>query len=153
MAQPRFYFKNSKSVLQILSDSKIESVIHLYKRKMSVEKIKLQLNIKTELKQVSLYKQLPYERSSDKCQCGNTIYYKIPANTIQHRQLFTCLSCGHSEAPGCSCVECVKMRNIRREEGMKEFMTCMMEHLFPEGKEEYQDPFESAQTIICTPSK
>lgn len=141
MAQPRFYFKNSKSILQTLSDSKIESVIHLYKRKIGIEKIKLQLDIKTDLKRINIYKHLPYESSSDKCHCGSILYYKVPANTIQPRQLFTCLSCGHYEARWCSCDECVKMRNIKREEGMKEFITCMMEHLFPEGKV-YHGSFE-----------
>lgn len=146
MAQPRFYFKNSKSVLQNLSDPKIESVIHLYKCKESVERIKQQVGIKTELKQVSLYKQLPYERSSDKCHCGSALYYKVPANKIQPKRLFTCLSCGHYEAAWCQCDACVTTRNLRREEGMREFTICMMDYLFPDEKVYADDPFDTPKT-------
>lgn len=146
MAQPRFYFKNSKSVLQNLSDPKIETVIRLYKCKMPVENIKLQLDLNTKLKQASLYKQLPYERSSDKCHCGNALYYKVPANTIQTERLFTCLSCGHYEAACCQCDACVKTRNLRREEGMREFTICMIDYLFPDEKLYADDPFDTPKT-------
>lgn len=144
MAQPRFFFKNKKSVLQILTDQEIELAIALYQRKESIEQIKLQLDIKAEIKRINLYKHLPYEISANKCSCGDTLYYKIPANTIQSRQLVQCLSCGHHEAPWCMCDECITMRNFRREEDMKEFMTYMMEHIFPQGKE-YEDPFEDTK--------
>jgi len=149
MAQPRFYFKNKKSILKDLSNQEIDVAIALYRQKESTEKIVLQLNIKTEIKRINLYKHLPYERSASKCSCGDTLYYKIPANTIQPRQHVQCLSCGHYEAPWCPCQACVQYRNLRREEGMKEFFTCMTEHLFPEGKV-YDESFEYSKENTVT---
>ena len=150
MAQPRFYFKNINSILKELSDKEIELAIGLYQRKKEIEDVILQFNIKAEGKKVNFYKHLPYERSAVKCFCGAYLYFKISANSIQPRQLFTCLSCGHYEVPWCQCIACEQNRNLSREEGMKEFFTRMTEHLYPEGKV-YDDSFEEAEentTII-----
>jgi len=141
MAQPQFYFKNNKSLLKELSDKDIESAIELYEQKEAFEDILLQFNIKAEGKKVNFYKHLPYKRSAVKCFCGAYLYFKIPARSIQARQLFTCLSCGHCEVPWCQCVTCKQNRNLYREGGMKEFFTRMTEHLFPEEKV-YNDSFE-----------
>ena len=145
MAQLRFYFQNKRSIIKDLPDPKIELTIILYRNKESFEHIRKQVDLKSHVKQINLYKHLPYERSTKKCHCGDMLYYKTPPNSIKKsKQRFQCLACGHNDAPWCTCNECVRKRNLRREEGMKEFMTCMITYLFPEGKD-YEDPFEESK--------
>lgn len=141
MAQPQFYFKNEKSLLKELSEKDIELAIELYRQKKSFEFIMLQFNIKEEGKKVNYYKHLPYEKSAVKCFCGAYLYFKIPAHSIQPRQLFTCLRCGHNEALWCSCDECKNIRTRNREEGTKEFITSMTKYLFPYSNEDLDDVF------------
>ena len=126
MAQPRYYFKNKKSVLKNLSENKIKLAIALYQRKESIEQIKIQLDIKSELQQINFYKHLPYERSTDNCYCGDILYQKVASNSNKANNKYICFSCGHYEAPWCTCPECVIRKNKWREEGMIEFTKVLM---------------------------
>jgi len=109
----------------------------------------LQFNIQTEGEKVNFYKHLPYERPATKCFCGAYLYFKISTNSIQPRQLFTCLSWGNCEVPWCQCVACEENRNLIREEGMKEFFTRLTKRLFPEGTVD-DDSFEEAEENTIT---
>ncbi|WP_254534182.1 hypothetical protein [Sphingobacterium sp. LZ9M9] len=146
MVQTRYYFKNKKSALQNLPEDQVALALKLYQQRTPIEKIKNQLAIQGDLNKRNFYKLLPYEKSTADCYCGSKLFYKISPNTNPLKIKFLCLSCGHYEAPWCQCDECVKTRNLRREEGMREFTICMMDYLFPDEKLYADDPFDTPKT-------
>lgn len=91
MAYPRYYFKLKNTDLECLTDKEIELAISLYQRKVPIEKIKNQLNIKDENRE--FFDTIPYEKWMG-CLCGAVIYFKLQPINEEVKTEFLCPSCG-----------------------------------------------------------
>lgn len=116
MTQDEFHYPYDSIALKYIDQSIVKQLIKSYKRGDSITKIKLDFPNAPVTN--SLYVNLPYELTDEKCICGNFIYRKVPGRTSYKGNVDICPNCWHdANKKFCECQYCTDKRlNIEKKE-------------------------------------
>ena len=93
MAQENFYYPYDSIALKYIDQQVVKRIIIAYERGDQIEKIKTDFPDAPITN--SLYVNLPYELTDQKCICGNYIYRKVTGRTSYKENVGICPNCWH----------------------------------------------------------
>lgn len=121
MAQEYFYYPHNSIALKYIDQQIVKQIIKAYERGDQVEKIKAAFPEAPITN--SLYVNLPYELTNEKCVCGNYFYRKVPGRTSYKKNVVVCPNCWHDEQQKlCECQYCTKNRLIAEKKENSNFL-------------------------------
>ncbi len=127
MAQDKFYYPYDSIALKYIDQSIVKQLIKAYKQGDPIAKIKQDFPNAPVTN--SLYANLPYEITDEKCICGGFIYLKIPCRSSNPRNLTVCPNCGHEEGTkNCVCSKCTQRRTIAEQKENDGFLSKWSEY-------------------------
>ncbi|CDS93846.1 hypothetical protein BN1088_1431744 [Sphingobacterium sp. PM2-P1-29] len=109
MAQENFYYPHNSIALKYIDQQIVKRIIKAYERGDQVGKIKADFPDAPITN--SLYVNLPYELTNEKCICGHYIYRKVSGRTSYKENPGVCPNCWHDEQQKfCECQYCSEKR-------------------------------------------
>ena len=121
MAQEYFYYPHNGIALKYIDQQIVKRIIKAYERGDQVEKIKAAFPEAPITN--SLYVNLPYELTNEKCVCGHYIYRKVSGRTSYKNNVVVCPNCWHDEQQKlCECQHCSENRLIAEKKENSEFL-------------------------------
>ena len=121
MAQENFYYPYNSIALKYIDQQIVKRIIIAYERGDQIEKIKADFPDAPITN--SLYVNLPYELTDEKCICGNYIYRKVTGRTSYKENVGICPNCWHDEQQKfCECRYCTEKRLIAEKKENNDFL-------------------------------
>lgn len=121
MAQEHFYYPNNSIALKYIDQQIVKRIIKAYERGNQIEKIKADFPDAPITN--SLYVNLPYELTDEKCICGHYIYRKVSGRTSYKENAAICPNCWHDEQQKlCECQYCSEKRLNAEKKENSEFL-------------------------------
>jgi len=119
MAQDKYYFHSKNSTLKSVNQSSVSDILSMYEQCDNLSSIRKKyptLNIRN-----TLYIDLPYELTTEKCACGEILYKKIKGRTAFSMELYYYPNCKHDSTDFCTCQTCSKKRKDAKESRKNNF--------------------------------
>ena len=121
MAQEYFYYPHNSIALKYIDQQIVKRIIKAYERGNQIEKIKADFPDAPITN--SLYVNLPYEITEEKCICGHYIYRKVSGRTSYKENVAICPNCWHDEQQKlCECQYCSEIRLNAEKKENSEFL-------------------------------
>lgn len=121
MAQEYFYYPYNSIALKYIDQQIVKQIINAYKRGDQIGKIKQDYPDAPITN--SLYVNLPYELTNEKCICGHYIYRKVSGRTSYKENIGICPNCWHDERQKlCECQYCSEKRLTAENKENSEFL-------------------------------
>lgn len=127
MAQENFYYPYNNIALKYIDQQIVKRIIKAYERGDQIGKIKTDFPDAPITN--SLYVNLPYELTNEKCICGHYIYRKVSGRTSYRENLGICPNCWHDgQKKFCKCQYCVENRMTAERKENKDFLQRWKKH-------------------------
>lgn len=133
---PKYYFPNDNSPLKKFNDDIIDEITEKYSSKITISSF---IKNYEGLKYSSIYKDIPYKLTDEKCEyCSEFLYYKIEGKNGSTPDKWLCSSCQHTKSYGCSCETCSSKRKIIKDQNILEFQKHWKEYYLKNFSFQYQ---------------
>lgn len=121
MAQENFYYPYNSIALKYIDQQIVKQIIKAYERGDQIGKIKTDFPDAPITN--SLYVNLPYELTDEKCICGLYIYRKVSGSTSYKENLGVCPNCWHdAQQKLCECRYCSEKRLTAEKKENSDFL-------------------------------